>query len=246
MPSNCPHCAFPPCPSCLGAGVCAFCNLKLDADDFDAPVSQVDLRQLMTSIGAHETWANQLILHRRVTRKTPISWRSGWWWLLWGWPLGLLVAMCFSLAPQIMAGRYLGLVAPVFLGSVMLAVHRYFTLIAQRAYRTRSVMKILALLATTDTAACLDCEAPMTVDAPGFHTCETCGVEHAISGPMDAQGPSFLLGRLAEAKRLGHEAAEQALVVHCSRWLLGASGGRAESSPARRLYFRPAVLAKLH
>jgi hypothetical protein len=75
--------------------------------------------------------------------------------------------------------------------------------------------------------------------------CEACGASHVVQPPIGEMSKSMRFGRLAEAKRLGHEAAAQAETVHLATWPSTRSLLPSFSRRIHDAHFSPACLAKL-
>jgi hypothetical protein len=245
MPTTCAHCEFPPCPSCLTAGRCAFCNRWVDTAEVDATVPDVDAAPLARCIEDHEHWANLFILHRRAKHRIRLRKAPGCWLLIWGWPLLIGLGVAFGAVQEALSGRPGALMGPVIMGAVVAMIWWGLELNARRKIAARASLPVLDLLATVDTGSCLSCDAEMPDSGPGMLNCEACGASHVVQLPIGEMSKSMRFGRLAEAKRLGHEAAAQAETVHLATWPSTRSLLPSFSRRIHDAHFSPACLAKL-
>jgi hypothetical protein len=245
MPATCAHCEFPPCPSCLTAERCAFCNRWIDTAEVDAAVPDVDSAQLAGCIEDHEHWANLFILHRRMRQRIRLRESPGCWLLIWGWPLLIGLSAAFISVQEALSGRPGALLGPLIAGTVIAMIWWFLEVNARVKVAARASLPVLDLLATADTSACVACEAGMPVSGPGVLKCEACGASHVVQLAIGEMSKSMCFGRLAEAKRLGHEAAAQAETVHLARWPLNRSVSSSFSRRIHDAHFSPACLVKL-
>ena len=211
----------------------------------DVTVPDVGQDTLVVCIGDHEVWANLFILHRNAKSKFTLKESPGCWFFIWGWPLLILIGASVGALIGAFEGKPQGLIAPVVIGGLMLLLRWFFNAQASGRATALATLPVLDLLATPDTTACLECEAEMAVDGPGMIRCGHCDASHMVAPPIEEMTKSMLFGRLAEAKRLGHQAADQAMIVHAGQRVWGKTGEPNVDGPIKGAYFQPACLAKI-